>query len=81
MLSRGAIALGVSEEVVETLLEIFQDCEMIKIKSREDDFYIIEFINGIEISKTLHTPKYAEFVELMNTINEYKNHFMTIDLN
>lgn len=80
VLSRGATALGVTEEVIETLLEIFQDCEMIKINSREEDFYMIEFLNGIEISKTLHTPKYSEFVELMNTINDYKNKFMTIDL-
>lgn len=80
VLSRGATALGVTEEVVETLLEIFQDCEMIKIKTREEDFYNIEYLNGIEISKILQVPKYAEFVELMNTINDYKNSFMTIDL-
>ena len=80
VLKRAASALGVSEEVIEILLEIFQDCEMIKIQSREEELYKIDFINGIEISKTLHTPKYAEFVELMNTINEYKNKFMTMDL-
>jgi len=79
-LLRAASAIGVTEEVIEVLLEIFQDCGMIKILERGENFYKIEFINGIEISKTLHTPRYAEFVELMNTINDYKNKFMTIDL-
>ena len=80
VLIRAASALGVTEEVVETLLEIFQDCGMIKITGRNDENYLIEFLAGVEISKALHTQKYAEFVELMNTINEYKNKFMIIDL-
>ena len=80
VLSRGASALGVTEEVIEILLEVFQDCGMIKIFSREDEAYKIEFTAGIEFSKALHSAKYAEFVELMNTINDYKNKFMTVDL-
>ena len=79
-LIRGASALGVTEEVVETLLEIFEDCGMIKIISRESECYKISFITGIELSKALHTVKYAEFIELMNTVNDYKNKFMTMDL-
>ena len=80
ILTRGASALGVSEEVIETLLEIFADCSMIKILSSNSDQYKIEFLNGIELSKAQQTPKYEEFIELMNTINRYKNSFMTIDL-
>ena len=80
ILTRGASALGVSEEVIETLLEIFADCSMIKILSSNADQYKIEFLNGIELSKAQQTPKYEEFIELMNTINRYKNSFMTIDL-
>lgn len=79
-LIRAASALGVTEEIIETLLEVFADCGMIKILSRGDENYSIEFIVGIELSKALHTVKYAEFVELMNTINDYKNKFMTIDI-
>ena len=53
---------------------------VIDIKFRENEYYLIEFLAGIEISKTLHTIKYEEFVELMNTITDYKNKFMTIDI-
>ena len=79
-LVRAASALGVTEEVVETLLEVFADTGMIKIEERAENSYKISFVSGIELSKTLHTIKYAEFIELMNTINDYKNKFMKIEL-
>ena len=79
-LSRGAAALGVTEPVIETMLEMFEDTGMVKIKERAEDSFKIEFLAAVELSKTLHTAKYAEFVELLNTVNDYKNKFMTIDL-
>ena len=80
ILTRGASALGISEEVVEILLEIFQDAGMINIKTREQDFYHIYLKSEISLADTLHVQKYSEFVELMNTINDYKNKFMSIDI-
>ena len=80
ILVRGASALGISEEVIEILLEIFQDAGMINIKIREQDFYQIDLKSEISLADTLHVQKYAEFVELMNTINDYKNKFMSVDL-
>ena len=62
------------------MLEMFEDTGMIKIKERNEDAFKIEFLQSVELSKALHTMKYAEFVELMNTINDYKNKFMTIDI-
>ena len=79
-LIRAASALGVTEEVVETLLEIFEDSGMIKILQRGENTYKITFISGIEISKALHSVKYQEFLELMNSINNYKNSFMTLEV-
>lgn len=79
-LSRASSALGITEEVTEVLLELFEDCSMIKILSRDENSYKIAFNSGIEISKVLHSPKYAEFAELMNTIRDYKNSFMTMEL-
>lgn len=81
ILIRAAAALGISEEAVETLLEVFSDSGMIKITSREEENYNIELLGSIEISRALHSVKYAEFIELMNTINDYKNKFMQIELN
>jgi len=79
-LTRAASALGVTNVIIETLLEMFEDTGMIKINERKEDSFKITFENAVELSKALHTVKYAEFVELMNTVNEYKNKFMTADI-
>ncbi len=79
-ITRAAAALGVTEPVTEILLEMFEDAGMIKIKERAEEFFKIEFIGAIELAKTLHTLKYAEFKDLMDNISSYKNSFMSIDL-
>ena len=79
-LERAASALGITGDVVETVLEMFEDTGMIKIIERGEDSFNIEFLESVELSKALHTLKYAEFVELMNTVNDYKYKFMTINL-
>lgn len=79
-IDRAASALGLTSEIIEVLLEMFEDVGMIKILERADDRFKIDFISTVELSKTLHTLKYAEFIELMNTVNEYKHKFMTIEL-
>ena len=79
-LTRAASALGITEEAVEVLLEMFEEISMIKITESDETSYTIEFLNGTEISAAFQTPKYAEFSELMNSINDYKNKFMTAEL-
>lgn len=79
-LERAASALGITSDVVETILEMFEDTGMIKIVERGDDSFKINFLDAVELSAALHTIKYAEFVELMNTISDYKYKFMTMDL-
>ena len=79
-LSRAACKLGVTNAVVETMLEMFEDVGMIKIVERGEESFRIEFVAAVELSKTLHTPKYAEFVELMNNVREYKNKWMSVEV-
>ncbi len=79
-IQRAAAALGVTEVLIEVMLEMFEDVGMIKIIERRDENFKIEFLSSVELSKTLHTLKYAEFAEIMNTIRDYKNHFMSMSL-
>lgn len=76
ILLRAAAALGITEETVEVMLEMFAQAGMIAIKSREIDSFKIEMLDSIDLQHIFNTPKHEEFVELMNTINEYKNSFM-----
>ena len=80
VLIRAASALGITEEAVETLLDIFQECGMIKILLRENNAYNIALIESVELSSVIKTQKYGEFIELINIIDEYKNNFMKIDI-
>ena len=80
VLARGAAALGVTEEVIELLLELFADAGIISINAREENFYCIALNNNKDMSNLTISTKYEEYVELMNTINDYKNSFMTVEL-
>ena len=79
-LTRAASALGVTNEVIEVLLEMFEDVNMIKIIDRDEKIFSIEFLNSVELSKVLHTARYADYLELIKAINEYKNKFMTMEV-
>ena len=80
ILVRAASALGITEEIVELLLEMFEECGMIKIISREENSYNITLLKSIELSELKNSQKYKDFVELITEINEYKNNFMKIEL-
>ena len=79
-LARAASALGINHLGVEALLEMFEDAGMIKILERSENEFKIEFIETVELSKIMHTMKYEEFAEIMNTIFDYKDSFATSDL-
>ena len=53
---------------------------MIKLVSKADNLYSIQLLALAELSKVMCCPKYAEFTEIMNTINDYKNSFMSADI-
>ena len=77
---RAAAALGITDEAVELLLDMFEEAGIIKINSREENLYKIETISGNEIHNITETSKYEEFAELMDNINEYKNSFMKMEI-
>lgn len=80
ILQRASAALGVTDEVSELLLELYADSGMISIIERSDDFYRIKLSGNRDLSDITKNVKYEEFIELMNTISDYKNSFMTLEL-
>lgn len=79
-LERAAAALGITEETVEILLEMFSEAGMIRIKNRDELSYEIELLEAVDLIHVINTYKHEEFAELMNTINDYKNGFMKKDI-
>ena len=77
---RAAAAVGITEDIAEIILEMFEDCGMIQIISRNEENFIVKFLTTIELSKLLTIPRYAEYTELVNSANDYKNRIFQSDI-
>lgn len=64
--------LGLTPEVVESLLEVFEQAEMIKIENAGELDYKIKFTNAIELPKALHTIAYKDFLELYKLVEDFR---------
>lgn len=64
--------LGLTKEVVESLLEVFEQAGMIEIKNAGEVDYKIEFTNAIELPKALHTIAYKDFLEQYKLIEGFR---------
>ncbi|MBR2525140.1 single-stranded-DNA-specific exonuclease RecJ [bacterium] len=74
-LEKGASFLGLTEECIENLLQIFNECKMISIIEQNEKFYKIKYLENIEISKALHCPLYHDFQEILEEISNFKKNF------
>lgn len=80
-LERSASFLAQTKETIIKLLNVFTECEMIKVKEKGTKEYKIEFLANTEISKTLHTNSYKEFLQEVQLSHEYKNSLLEVELN
>lgn len=80
-LSKSASFLAQSRETIVAVLDVFEEANMIKILSRGEDEYKIEFLNASEISKALHTYNYKEFLASIAEVEQYKNSLLEEELN
>lgn len=71
-LAKSSSFLAITEECVEKLLQIFAECQMIKILEQTETEYKIEFVKNIELSNVLHCIEYAEFKGLLDEICKFK---------
>jgi len=78
-LEKSASFLAQTKEIIVSLLQLFEDSEMIKILKRTDKEYKIEFISNVEVSKTLHSVGYKEFLALTQEVEDYKISLLEIE--
>ena len=71
-LRRCASFLGKSYKVFELLFSIFEEVGLIKIKEQTKDFYLIDLIADVNISKALHSQKYALLLDLIEECEEFQ---------
>lgn len=79
-IERCASFLAQTKETICELLNVFEESEIIKGKNGGTS-YKIEFFSNTEISKTLHTKAYKEFLAEIKLTQEYKHAFLESELN
>lgn len=80
-LNKSASFLAQSKEAIIWLLDIFEEVSMIKILSRNENDYKIEFLSNLEFSKILHTIRYKEFLAEIAEVEQYKTALLEEELN
>lgn len=79
-LIRCASFLGKSIKVFEMLMTLYAEVGFINILEKNSSFYIIEFLGVDDISKVLHSPKYAQIFEMILCCEEFQKSLLEDDL-
>ena len=80
-LNSSACFLGITNNMVETLLELFEDCKSINITERTEDYFIIKFIKQISTENLKNSENYNVFVEQLSNSIELRKHYIECDIN
>lgn len=80
-LERSAAFLAQTEETIIELIKVFEECEILTGINDGTNNYKIKTLSNTEISKTLHTTAYKNFLELVRESQEYKNSLLEAELN
>ncbi len=79
-LRRCASFLGKSYRVFELLFSIMEDTNLIKIKEKTKDYYIVDFTGEGDITCVLHSPKYSILTDLTEECEDFQKTLMEDDL-
>ena len=79
-LVRCASFLGKSLKIFEMLLALYEEVGFIKILDKNSSFYIIEFYGVGDITKILHSEKYAQIFELIIECEQFQKSLLEDDL-
>lgn len=80
-LQRSASFLAQTKEAIIELIGVFEQSEIIKCKKESENTYKILSLLSSDISKTLHTASYKEFLSEVSASYEYKNSLLEAELN
>lgn len=79
-LVRCASFLGKSLKIFEMLLALYEEVGFIKILDKNSSFYTIEFYGVDDISKILHSEKYAQIFELIIECEQFQKSLLEDNL-
>ena len=80
-LQNSASFLGITQSMVEVLLEAFEDCKSIVIKDRREEYFQLEYIQPIEPQRIKDSENYKEFLEMLSDVTTIRKGYMESDIN
>lgn len=79
-LRRCASFLGKSYKVFELLFSILEDTNLIKIKEKNNDYYVIDFTGEGDITRVLHSPKYSILTDMVAECEDFQKTMLEDDV-
>lgn len=79
-LRRFASFLGKSYKVFELLFSIFEEADLLTIKEKTENYFIIDFSGTEDISKILHNEKYVILSEMLQECEEFQQNLLEDDV-
>lgn len=80
-LNSGASFLGITNNMIEVLLELYEDCGSIAIQAREDDCFYIEYFKPLDNSLLKKSENYGLFNEMLDEIFNTRSKYLEADIN
>ena len=79
-LAKSASFLSLTIECIEALLDVLEQCKMIKIVEKNIDNYELEFLGNVELSHITGCLQYNEFKNQLEEIIDCKNNFLSKEI-
>lgn len=80
-LGSSACFLGITTDMVEILLELFEDCGSIRITEREPEHFRILYIKPLSETKLKSSELFETFKNSLNETNKLRKYYLECDIN
>lgn len=79
-LRRCASHLGKSIQLVEKILELFEECGFLTIKEKTPSYFVVDYHGIDDAAKILHNPKYEEVLNLAEECELFQKSLLEDDI-
>ncbi len=79
-LKRGACSLGITTDMIEVLLDMYEDCGGIKISDKEKDNYKIEYLAPVPVEAFQKSENYELFKNMLSDVFRQREEYLTMNV-
>lgn len=79
-LNSSACFLGITNNMIEVLLEMFEDCGGVNITERTENYFILSYIKPVDLNDLKQSENYEVFESMLTEIFNTRKEYLTEDL-